>query len=126
MPYNPEKHHRHSIRIKEYDYTLPGGYFITICTKRHKCLLGYVKDETTLLSEYGNVVARCWYNLPSHFPEVKLDAFVVMPNHIHGIIIAERDYCRGEAFATQRYSKSAHTPANASPLPHLILFILLQ
>ena len=87
MPYDPEKHHRRSIRLKEYDYSEPGGYFITLCTQDWKCLFGKVEKEQMRLSEYGHVVQACWDAIPQHYPHVMLDAFVVMPNHMHGILV---------------------------------------
>lgn len=93
MVYNPQKHHRRSIRLQGYDYTQPGAYFVTICIREQECLLGNVENRTMVLSECGRLVERCWRALPRHFP-IELDEFVVMPNHVHGIIIIGK----GEAF----------------------------
>jgi REP element-mobilizing transposase RayT len=79
-------HNRRSIRLRVYDYTAPGPYFITICTCDGVHLLGDVKDGTIHLSEMGDVVARTWCDLARHRPGVVLDQWVVMPNHFHGII----------------------------------------
>ena len=83
MRFDPEKHHRRSIRIKGYDYSQPGAYFVTICTRDRECLLGSVLR----LNEFGEIARRCWEEIPGHFPSVELDAFVVMPNHIHAIMV---------------------------------------
>ena len=87
MPFDPERHHRRSIRWKGYDYTHPGAYFITICTRDRACLFGEVVDGEMRLNEYGRIARRCWEEIPLHFPHAELDAFVVMPNHVHGIVI---------------------------------------
>ena len=87
MAYDPEKHHRRSIRLKGYDYTQPGAYFITICTQGRECLFGEIIDGEMHLNEAGQIVVQTWQDLPNHISNVQLDAFVVMPNHVHGIII---------------------------------------
>jgi putative transposase len=87
MTYDPEKHHRRSIRLKGYDYTQPGAYFITICTQGRECLFGEIIDGEMHLNEAGQIVVQTWQDLPNHVSNVQLDAFVVMPNHVHGIII---------------------------------------
>jgi REP element-mobilizing transposase RayT len=83
MSFDPEEHHRRSIRIKGYDYSQPGAYFVTICARDRECLLGSVLR----LNEFGEIAQRCWEEIPGHFPSVELDAFVVMPNHIHAILV---------------------------------------
>ncbi|MGB9753481.1 transposase [Roseiflexus castenholzii] len=87
MKYDPQKHHRRSIRLKGYDYSQPGAYFITIVTQNRACLFGEVANGEMRLNEAGRMVHQEWANLPSRFPNLDLDAFIVMPNHIHGIII---------------------------------------
>ena len=86
MVYNPEKHHRRSIRLQGYDYTRPRGYFITVCTCQRKNLFGEIIDGTMKLNEYGKIAEQYWLEIPQHFPKTELDEFVIMPNHIHGII----------------------------------------
>ncbi|NIR16370.1 MAG: hypothetical protein GWN86_21580 [Desulfobacterales bacterium] len=76
--YDPDKHHRRSIRLQGYDYKQPGAYFVTICTHNRELLL-----EPGPLKQ---MVRQCWERLPRKFPQVALDEFVVMPNHVHGII----------------------------------------
>lgn len=87
MKFDSKKHHRHSIRIKEHDYTQPGGYFVTIVTYQRDCLFGNIVNEEMLLSPFGRIADECWRAIPEHFPNVELDAYVIMPNHIHGIIV---------------------------------------
>ena len=76
-----------SARLQTYDYAQAGDYFVTLCTHRHKCVFGEVRGEEMHINEIGKILQRCWEEIPRHFPNVELDAFVVMPNHIHGIIV---------------------------------------
>ena len=87
MPYDPQKHHRHSIRLPGYDYSQPGAYFVTIVTYQREPLLGEIPDARVHLSRAGAIVLDTWKRLPQHYPTVELDEFCVMPNHVHGIII---------------------------------------
>ena len=77
---------RKFIRIREYDYSTPAFYFVTVCAFRMKSMFAEVVSEKVELSKFGKIVHKCWHAIPSHFPDTKLDAFVIMPNHIHGII----------------------------------------
>ena len=87
MPYDPNRHHRRSIRLKGYDYSQAGAYFITICTQDRACLFGKVVNGEMQLNDAGRMVLAEWNMLPERFPHVVLDAFVVMPNHVHGIVV---------------------------------------
>jgi REP element-mobilizing transposase RayT len=87
MIQDPEKHLRRSIRLKRYDYTQPGAYFVTICTHDRVCLFGEVVDGEMRFNELGRVVREEWLKTAQLRPRVVLDAFVVMPNHLHGIIV---------------------------------------
>ncbi len=87
MKYDPNKHHRRSIRLKGYDYSSPGAYFITICTHQRECLFGDIVDGEMQLNSLGQIVQGHWSKLPKHHSHLQLDEFVVMPNHIHGILI---------------------------------------
>jgi len=87
MPYDPNRHHRRSIRLKGYDYSQAGAYFITICTQDRACLFGKVVNGEMRLNDAGRMVLAEWNMLPERFPHVVLDAFVVMPNHVHGIVV---------------------------------------
>jgi putative transposase len=86
MPYDPNRHHRRSIRLKGYDYTQPGAYFVTLVTYERMPLFGEIVNGEMRLNDIGRVAERCWLDIPSHFPHVALDAFVIMPNHVHGIL----------------------------------------
>ncbi len=88
MPYDPSRHHRRSIRLKGYDYTQPGAYFITICTHNRIHWFGHIVDGVMRLNAYGEIVREEWFQAAVVRPYVVLypDEFVVMPNHVHGII----------------------------------------
>lgn len=86
MRYDPDKHHRRSIRLKGYDYSRPGAYFITICTQQRECLFGEVVDHAMQHNDAGRMVERWWGELTKKFPSAVLDTSVVMPNHLHGIL----------------------------------------
>ena len=86
MPYHPEEHHRRSIRLKSYDYSLPGAYFITICTQNHTCMFGEVLQGEMRLNDPGRMVEKWWHELKHKFPTIRAGEFVLMPNHFHGII----------------------------------------
>jgi len=87
MRYDPERHHRRSIRLRGYDYRAVGAYFITIVVQDRACLFGEVVDSEMRLSEAGRMVERWWLELNCRFPHVLTDAYVVMPNHFHGIVV---------------------------------------
>jgi putative transposase len=80
-------HHRRSIRLKGYDYTQAGAYFITMVTHQREPLFGEIVDREMRLSPMGRIADEHWRAIPEHFPHVELGAYVVMPNHVHGIII---------------------------------------
>jgi REP element-mobilizing transposase RayT len=86
MKYDLTKHRRRSIRLKEFDYSQPGSYFVTIVSRNRELLFGEVWDDKLRLNDAGRFVHAAWCDLPNHFTGVSLDAFVVMPNHVHGII----------------------------------------
>jgi putative transposase len=73
-------------RLKNYDYSQQGMYFVTICTKNREYLFGEIENGKMILNGVGEIANKCWLEIPNHFPHVFLDEFVVMPNHIHGVI----------------------------------------
>jgi len=97
MIFNPETHHRHSIRLPGYDYSQPGYYFVTSCTHERECLFGDVENNKIVLNEMGTLIEKRWFDLSVHFPRIELDRMVIMPNHLHGIIII-LDRRRGGVF----------------------------
>ena len=93
---------RRSIRLRGYDYSQAGVYFVTICTHNRRSeksfapyLFGEIVDGEMVLNDVGRLVAKCWRDIPAHFPHVELDEFIVMPNHVHGILLIAN--CRGTA-----------------------------
>jgi len=86
MKNNPQSHNRRSIRLKEYDYSQGGLYFITICVKDRICAFGEISDGKMILNTEGTIADDCWSEIPSHFPNAILHEYIVMPNHLHGII----------------------------------------
>lgn len=87
MTYDPQKHHRRSIRLRGYDYRDPGAYFVTICTDDRRCLFGEIIDGEMYLSDVGQVAQWIWNAIPERYSNVDLDQYVIMPNHIHGIVV---------------------------------------
>ena len=87
MRHGQDRNQRRSIRLPNYDYAQAGEYFVTICTYNRECLFGEILGSEISLTLAGQVVLECWNNLAKHYPHVETDEFVVMPNHVHGIIV---------------------------------------
>ncbi len=100
MKYNPQKHHRKSICLKGYDYSQAGMYFVTICCHDRLCLFGHIENGKMILSPTGIVADVLWHEIKNHVPNVELGEFIVMPNHIHGIIIITTDNVGGNVVGT--------------------------
>ena len=116
MKYKTQKHHRRSIRLKNYDYSSPGGYFITICTYNRQCLFGEINDGEMILNELGNIIEYKWQNIPTHFTHIQLDVFQIMPNHVHGIIFINDIVGAKHSHKKIEFDSQIATK-NASPLP---------
>jgi putative transposase len=86
MSLDPDLHHRKSIRLRARDYSSPGHYYVTLCTEERKSLFGDIIEGVMHLNDMGRAVETCWRDIPRHFPHAELDEFVIMPNHVHGII----------------------------------------
>ena len=84
--YDPDKHHRRSIRLRNWDYRAPGAYFVTLVTHGHEPIFGEIVDKTMHLSALGEIVSEEWFASEKIRREVELDESVVMPNHLHGIV----------------------------------------
>ena len=101
-------------------YAQPGAYFLTVCVRNRECILGRVEDGRVRLSSLGEIVEACWRSLPRHFPNVVLDAFVVMPNHVHGIItILSLDYAGTSVGAQHAAPLHPGTSPGATPRPNV-------
>ena len=108
--------HRRSIRLEGYDYSQPGVYFVTMMTQGREYLFGIIEHDEMILNEAGTMIAKWWRELPNKFPAIELGAFVVMPNHFHGIIQivgADQRVCPGEE-ESQR-GGHAGSPQQADP-----------
>jgi len=87
------KYRIESARLSGWDYRNPGGYFVTICTRERECYFGDIRKDRMVLNNLGNYARHCWEQIPVHFPCAALDQFVIMPNHIHGIVVLRtKDY----------------------------------
>jgi REP element-mobilizing transposase RayT len=87
MKYNPEIHKRRSLRFKNYNYAQQGAYFVTICTKYRECLFGEIVSGEMVLNAAGDLVRKAWDELQVIYQRVETDQFIIMPNHVHGIIL---------------------------------------
>jgi putative transposase len=100
---NRKTNSRRSTRLKNYDYSQPGYYFVTICTYEKKWLFGEIIDDQMHLNSVGDIVQTVWNTLPKRFPHLALDEYIIMPNHMHGIIVIE---------ATQPYNSTSTVPTD--------------
>lgn len=107
MSYDPQRHHRRSIRLKGYDYSQEGLYFITLCCQNRACLLGEIKDGEMILNDAGKIVEEEWLKTPQIRKNTELGEFVVMPNHFHAIL--EIKYCV-EGVLQYAPTESQYTP----------------
>jgi len=87
MGFNPDCHHRRTVRLHGYDYSSSGHYHVVVCTYLKQYQFGAVINRRMQLNDLGEIACNCWQQIPSHFPNVGLDEFIVMPNHVHGIIV---------------------------------------
>ncbi len=113
MSDDPNRHHRQSIRLRGYDYTQAGAYFVTIVAHERACLFGEIVDDVMHLNDLGHAVAEDWQQLAHRFPRAECDVSIVMPNHLHGIIVLAG---RGEASAGSSSIITGISAADASPL----------
>ncbi len=109
MKYNPKIHHRRSIRLKGYDYSQAGLYFVTICCQDRECLFGKIVGAENFLPEMvlndaGKIANECWLKIPEHFPNAVLHEYIIMPNHVHGIIELT------ETVGANQHSPETNTP----------------
>lgn len=89
--FDPQKHQRKSTRLQGYDYSQAGAYFVTIVAWQRECLFGEIVGGEMRLNQYGEIIQKWWDEIPVHFPNVEIGAFIIMPNHVHGILIITDD-----------------------------------
>ena len=118
MKYSPDIHHRRSIRLKGYDYSQAGAYFVTLCTHNKECLFGEIANGAVRLNDAGRMVERWWLELSKKFPTIEIDQYVIMPNHLHGIIWVQYQKVVGaDLRVCPDVTQGAHTGA---PLPTIV------
>ena len=106
---------RRSLRLKGYDYGQAGAYFVTVCTQGRACLLGSAVGDTICLNSAGQLAARIWSDMPIRFPDIDLDAYVVMPNHIHGIIVLSDGDTVGAPLVSAHENNRKRAATRAAP-----------
>lgn len=111
--HNSQKFHRRSIRLKGYDYSQPGAYFVTICSYNREPIFGKIVDGEMALNRYGRIVSADWHNLPKRHPHIDLGAFIAMPNHVHGIVVIKDALVRVD-------SRLVSGTARRKPLPEIV------
>ena len=110
MKYDPAIHHRRSIRLQGHDYSRAGAYFITLCIQHRGCLFGEIMDGEIRLNGAGEMIQTVWDEIPIHYPGIDIDEFVIMPNHIHGIVVITTP-----VGATPRGCPGSSTPPRGCP-----------
>ena len=120
MKYDPQKHHRRSIRLKGYDYSQEGAYFVTIVAQNRACLFGDVVNGEMQLNDAGQMLQSQWDALPERFPNIESDEFVVMPNHFHGILVIADKIHVGAVSRACPVSGQSHVgqPQEIAPTEH--------
>lgn len=111
------KYRAESIRLKGYDYSQPGIYFVTICCDQKQHYFGEIKHQLMALSPIGQIAQQCWLAIPNHYPNIALDEYVVMPNHVHGLIKINYHDCHVEAqnFAPLRIADGSQNKFRVIP-----------
>lgn len=119
VTFDPDKHRRRTVRLKGYDYSQPGACFVTVCSYRKAAILGEIQEGSVLLSKMGRVALDWWKRIPSKFGHVILDQYIVMPDHLHGIIkiVGADPRVRPGRMSDTFPDQGAHTGA---PLPKII------
>ena len=111
--YDPAIHHRCSIRLRGHDYAGGGVYFVTLCVADRRPLFGTVVNERMVLNDAGRAAAACWREIPAHFPQAVLDEWIVMPDHVYGILRIENAH---HADTARRRGMACHAPAFGRPI----------
>jgi len=120
MRYNPDIYHRRSIRLKGYDYSQRGYYFVTVCTKRRWCLFGEIEKDRTILNDAGKMIGRWWNELKNKYANIEIDEYVVMPNHCHGIINIVGSVGADQRVCPNNMGEHAGSPLQGRPIYEMI------
>ncbi len=114
---------RRRLRLPQYDNAATGGYFVTICTQERRCLFGGIIDDAMLPNSLGRIVMSCWADLPNYYPNILLDSFILMPNHVHGLLFIEEPFAPPadlseivrafKSFSARRINECRNAPGNA-------------
>jgi putative transposase len=108
---------RRSIRLQSYDYTSSGAYFVTICSHQRNHIFGEIQKDEMCLSEWGTIVQHVWLEIPTHQEHVQTDVFIVMPNHLHGILIFHNDTTTSRRDLPWQIPTEGNTPAFGYRVP---------
>jgi len=119
--YDPAIHHRRSIRLQGYDYSQAGAYFVTLCIQNRECLFGEIANGEMRLNDAGRMVCHWYFELEHKFPDIKCDAFVCMPNHVHFIVVNVGADLRVRPDRESVYHPKGQTHKSASTDAHVIL-----
>jgi REP element-mobilizing transposase RayT len=120
MKFNPDIHHRRSIRLKEYDYSQAGAYFVTLCTHERECLFGEIVDGEMRMNQFGRIIAAEWIRLAELREEIELGESVVMPNHIHGVLIFKENIASNAVGAIHELPLPMRQQRRKMALPKII------
>lgn len=127
------KYRVESIRLKNWDYASNGYYFVTICTKNRVNFFGEIINDEMILSDIGKIAYQYWSEIPNHFPNVVIDEFIIMPNHVHGIIVINNDdveTCHGRSLHhPPNHGMSLHKPQTnqfSKPIKNSLSMIINQ
>ena len=126
MKYNPQHHHRRSIRLPNYDYSRSGIYFITICTHQKQCLFGDINNGRMSLNQIGKIVVEEWLKSAQIRKEIELDEYVIMPNHLHGIVLIHNDLKIGDRLCLRDRNIVDDKGASLAPLQNNVVDVSRQ
>ncbi|MFC1485140.1 transposase [bacterium] len=113
--FDKNKHHRRSIRLKNYDYSSQGAYFVTICVNEREYLFGNILNECMVLNDAGRMIQTVWNEIPKYYSGIDIDYFQIMPNHIHGIILVGAGPCACPEYASTGQPQSKGQPQGVAP-----------
>jgi hypothetical protein len=105
-----------SLRLPYRDYSVPGIYYVTICAENNRCIFGQIENACVQRTRLGEVVRECWAAIPAHYPNAKLHAFVVMPNHLHGLIELAKIGQRKTEIHRREFNASSVPPGSLSAI----------